>query len=82
MPGSLIFTAVDNNTTDLRYVKGITIDPSAGSWVCVITDGSGNVKFSARGSDAVSRSFPLNEEWNAPKLTTATNLTRVKIELR
>lgn len=60
-------------------VTGVLVDPSAAAWVCVITDTAGNIVFSARGADATSRYFPVNDTWQGANITTATNLTAVYI---
>ena len=68
-----------NRTGDTLLVKGILIDPSGANWVCVVTDTAGNVVFSARGSDAITRYYPIQDEWVGANITTATALTAVYI---
>lgn len=66
-----------NRSGETFDITGILVDPSGASWVCAITDAAGNVVFSARGSDAVSRYFPIRDTWVGVNVTTATNLTAV-----
>ena len=68
-----------NRTGDTLMVRGILIDPSNVNWVCAISDTEGNVVFSARGSDAVTRYYPIQDTWVGCNITTATALTAVYI---
>ena len=68
-----------NRSGETFDVRGILVDPSGANWVCVIVDAAGNTVFSARGSDAVSRYFPIQDTWVGVNITTATALTAVLI---
>lgn len=66
-----------NRSSATYEIKGVLVDPSSTNWVCVVTDTAGNIVFSARGSDAVSRFFAVQDSWTGLNVTTATNLTAV-----
>lgn len=68
-----------NNTTETLYVKGVLCDPSAGSWVVTITNTAGQTVFSARGSDAVTRYYPVEDTWVGANISTSTNMTATYI---
>lgn len=79
--GRVKYTGTNSNGDTLDVV-GVMIDPSGASWVFVVTDAAGKVVFSARGSDAVSRFYPVSDRWVGANCTTATNLTAVYIYTR
>jgi len=68
-----------NRSSETTHVNGILVDPSGANWVCVVTDTAGNIVFSARGADAVSRFYPVQDTWTGCNITTATALTAVYI---
>lgn len=72
-----IYLASGKNCSEQNTVRGILVDPSAASWVCILKDSAGNTLFSARGADAVSRYFPVTISADAFNQTTATNITCV-----
>jgi len=74
----LIMTSTNRDTSE-RAVKGVLVDPSAGSWVVVITDTEGKVVFSAKGAAADAVFYPIQDTWIGINITTATNITRVII---
>ena len=76
--GRLVYTTT-NRTSETVQVSGVLVDPSAGSWVLVIENSAGNVVFSARGADATTRHYPVDDDWVGANVTTATNLTRAVI---
>lgn len=68
-----------NRIPETIYVESVSIDPSAASWVVVITDTVGNIVFSAKGADATSRSFLVHDTWVGANITTSTNITATYI---
>jgi len=78
--GRLRYTGL-NRTSEKLKVTGVLVDPSGATWVVIIQDSAGNTVFSAKGADAVSRFYPINDnsEWDGCNVTTATALTAVYI---
>ena len=72
-----IYLASGKNCSEGQTIRGILVDPSAGSWVCILQDSTGKTLFSAKGSDAVSRYFPITITADAFNQTTATNITAI-----
>lgn len=79
--GRVKYTGTNSNA-DTLYVKGVLVDPSGASWVVAVTDAAGTVVFSAKGSDAVSRFYPVEDTWVGANVTTATNLTALYVYTR
>ena len=74
----LRMTTTNRSTGKIR-VSSVLVDPSAGSWVCIIQDTAGNTVFSAKGAAADAVSFDVPDVWEGCNITTATNLTAVYI---
>jgi len=72
-----IYLATGKNCSEKHVVRGILVDPSAGSWVCVLQDSAGKTIFSARGADATTVFYPVEIDSDAFNQSTATNLTCV-----
>lgn len=58
-------------------VNSITVDPSAGSWVVVLSDTAGNVVFTQKGAAATGGTFEGLWFFDGVVATTLTNITRV-----
>ncbi len=62
-----------------QRVNSITIDPSAASWVVVLSHQSGKVAWSGEGNSQQSFFVAGIFDFNGIVLTTATNVTRVTL---
>jgi len=72
-----VYLASGKHCAEKHTTTGILIDPSAGSWVCVLKDSAGTTLFTARGADATAFYAPVKITADAFNMTTATNLTAV-----
>jgi len=70
-----------NRASGILGVQSVLVDPSAGSWVVIITDSAGNIVFSAKGAAADAASFDVSDVWDGCNITTSTNITAVYIYL-
>jgi len=76
---SQVYLPTGKHCGEKHRVKFVLVDPSAASWVCILKDSAGNTIFTAKGSDAVARSYPVNIDADAFNMTTATNLTGIML---
>ena len=74
-----VYLASGKNCSEQHKVRNIIVDPSAVSWVTVIQNSAGTTLFSARGSDAVTRSYPVDIDSTEFNQATATNITAIML---
>jgi hypothetical protein len=60
-----------------QRITSITVDPSASSWVVVLSDQDGNVIWSEKGAAATGDTYIVDIESHGVVATTLTNITRV-----
>ena len=72
-----VYLASGKNCSETHTTTGILVDPSAGSWVCILHDDKGNTIFSAKGATATSFYAPVKITSDAFNQATATNITCV-----
>ncbi len=70
---------VDTTSGSTSYIRAqsITVDPSAGAWVVVLSNQDGSVAWSNRGADARGDTYPGPFIFKGVVASTLTNVTRV-----
>lgn len=77
MAGRRIFTGT-NRSGEAGNLHGVLVDPSAANWAVEIQDSTGKTVFQAGGAADISfYAGPLDIDFDALNVTTATNITKI-----